>query len=295
MKGAQEMLRAVGLSLALVVAAPADPPKQDKPAEEKPALKQADPAPVTKLAEHRPTLVQRDETGRVVRLTSAPAEAALAVMALRAESRRAAERIIADKNAELDKFTRANVAAAAKVHEARAAGRSSEATRLVSEMWDRNKELRARAGLAQEMMAFMSQEEATELRRLVQEYLQARIEEESAAAKAKYAKFDPREFIRSEQVQLLTEDLMRSYERVVQKHAKDLDATLQPLGLTPEQDGKAHRMAADAQQQAYGEMDATMHADLLRRIMAILNDKQRAALLERLGHPADSENTTAKK
>lgn len=266
---------------------PPAPPKQDS-AEGATAAKPDSPGtPVT--------LVRRDEKGQIIRLTVLPAEAAVGAMTLRPESRRQAERIVADMRSAMDRFTRENIASVVRLHESRQAGRQAEVTRIAGELWDRHKELRGRAGAAQEMMAFMDDAEKAELRRLVQEYLQARIEEESARAKAALRQFDPREFIRSEQVWVLAEDLIRAYARISAKHVRDAEGLTDGLSLTQEQRTAIEAILADAYLDGFGDASADGQAAVMRRVMAVLTPTQRAALVKRLGEPAPGDTATVRK
>lgn len=265
---------------------PPAPPKQD-------SAESA--APKADAPSQPATLVKRDEKGRIVRLTVLPAEAAVGVMTLRPESRRQAERIVADMQDAMERFARENIAAVVRLHEARRADRSAEVTRIAGELWDRHKELRGRAGAAQEMMAFMNDAEKAELRRLVQEYLQARIEEESARAKAALRSFDPREFIRAEQVAVLAEDLIRAYGRISAKHVRDAEGLTEGLQLTPEQRTSIRAILADAYLDGFGEASPDGQAAAMRRVLSVLSPAQQSALLRRLGEPAPGDTATVSK
>lgn len=292
MNCARRVMIATGVVLLSAAAAWSQPVKkvdQTPPAKEPaPSVEPAKPAPAPAPA--APTLVQRNAEGRVIRLSELPPVAAVRIMSLSADSRRQADRIIADKSAELDKFARANFGAVVRLYEAHADGRAAEAARLASDMWDRNKELRDRSSVTQELMAFMSPTESAELRRLVQEYLQARIADEASAAKVRFDRFDPKEFIRSEQVYMLGEDLVRAFGRIAEKASLDADELSKSLGLSPKQDEEVRRLAADAYQRALGDMTASQRAELLRQVIHVLHEEQRTVMFARLsGQPGGTE------
>lgn len=294
------------LSIALASSSLAQPAKEaptkhNPPAaapEAKPQAKPAPaPAPAAKqpAAPARPSIVIRNEKGIVNPIDELPAVAALRYMRLTADSKRETDRILADRNADLDKFVRANLDDAAALYSARINNQPATAARLTSRLYDMGDVIRARAGLTQELMAFMTPEEGATLRQMVQEYLQARITDEAAAARKSVQQFNTREFIRSEQLRAAQHDLAESFERIAERQARDLDELSRALGLSADQQAMLRQFAADAQVQAQvdglPDIGSAGRARVLHRAMELLSPAQRTVLMARMA--ADSPTATA--
>lgn len=266
---------------------PNDQPSEspgDKPAKPARPAVSDDPlsGPAVKKVQQKPSLVERDVEGKIVRLQMQPAEAALKLMKFDEATQKKVDEIVLRQTAALDGVVRDNLEAIAKIAGLNQAGNKAEALAAFKELFDKSDVLRRRGGLINQLTGVMSDEQAAELRELVGDYYKARLAEEQEIAKAKGEKYSGVKFTLTEQLQILGQEIKRSYERVFGQQAKEFEELLKTLNLTPEQDAKIHQIVGDSFQKSYGKQSEAEKARVFLRVWEELDTEQRKIVWEKI-------------
>ncbi|MBX3358669.1 MAG: hypothetical protein KF745_09595 [Phycisphaeraceae bacterium] len=291
----------LGLSLTAASALAQPGKATGKTAPAKPASTPADPTsdgsalkgPAVTAAAVAPTLVQRDFSGKVVRLETNPAEAAVRVMPLDAASRAAVDRILLERSRLLDQLVTENLQTISLLHNAREAGDKAEATRLVQELAAKAKPLRDRGVLAQELIAALPPDEGKELKRMVQEYWKAVVDEDLAKPASEREDKSPgatrmagvRDSARTEFARIAGQEIKSAYERTIGQQSRDFDALIAQLSLTPAQESKVRKIVGDSFNKSFGKATPNERAQVFWKVYAELDETQKKQILERIGGP----------
>lgn len=77
-------------------------------------------------------------------------------------------------------------------------------------------------------------------------------------------------------------ELKASYERGAADRTERLDGFIAKLGLTPEQEGQVRRMITDLAQQNGGNPSQAQRAELIRKVLEMLEPDQRNQAIRNL-------------
>jgi hypothetical protein len=304
------------LAVAALAGAPspaaAQPPgKAPAPAPSTPPARAAAPSddaaplrgPAVSIPDSRPTLVQRDLSGRVVRLDTQPAEAAVRLLPLDDATRAKVDAILLERSAILDRIVTGNLELLARLESARDGADPAERARLTRELAEKSAPLVQRGPLAAELIRALPAEQGAELRRLVQEYWKA-IADEAAARPASEPAMAPdhdaadeppapaaggrgeadrRRAMRDEVLRMTGAEVRRAFQRTIGAQARDFDALIRDLNLSPEQESKVRQVVGDSFQRTYGKATPQERAQVFWRVYRLLDAQQQRDLLARVG------------
>lgn len=268
----------VGLPLAPARAEPAGQPQTD-PA---PALA----GPRLAQAEQPASLVERDFEGKVKRLDEPADEAAARLLDLSPADRAAVGKIIAQRQAIVDRVVVEHFSTLLKLYNATD---PEDRRSLFREFMTHMTELRERGRLADELAAILPPEQVQRHRDLVAEYFRAVAQEAGGEGmRGPDAGDGPRArpgagggALREEMLKQIGIAVRRSYERTFGQRQKDFEDLIARLNLTPEQDAVVRKLAVDsAQKQALEGRDEREQRRVFFRIMQELTPEQRAVLIE---------------
>lgn len=221
------------------------------------------------------SLVARDFAGALKPLEVRPEQAALDLLDLSPEQRAAAQRVLDDRAVRLDSIVRKNLKLLAKGQTARASNDPAERRAVFSEFADTFGGLLDHHALSDSIAATLPTDEARRYRTIVDEYWAA------LEANAENAPAGPMGRRQGPAVQVMGQEIKRSFERVVGQGRERLDAMLAELQLTPEQEGKIRATIMDASLKAQGrEQGSLQKLKLFRQIAKDLTPEQRARLRE---------------
>ncbi len=125
----------------------------------------------------RDTLIERDFEGHVKRVETHPAIAALELIGLSDEEKAATSRIIAERDAVLDRAVQAHLKDLVQASNAGQSGDEAGALAYLRPIIDDTSELRERGRLLDELAGAVSKEHAQRLRQLHDEYWRAIVDE----------------------------------------------------------------------------------------------------------------------
>lgn len=263
---------------ALLSLTPPDQPASNPPAPPAAAEPAVLAGPKVKTGEGRKSLVEREFGGKLKRLDVDPAQAALGLLELSDEEKAATDRVLVERAAIMDKLVTDHLREVAEMANAFQAGHTIEGLRLLKELFDKADAWRARGRLEDELAAKLGDPNATELRRLTGEYADAALAE-SAAEPGLSGK--PRGRIGAlmhERLTTLGHEIRRSYERTIGAGAKDLDALLKRLAVTPEQESVIRAAIQEAYVTTYGKPTRAQQTAAFLRIYGVLDAEQREEL-----------------
>lgn len=203
----------------------------------------------------RDTLIERDFEGRIRRVETHPAIAALELIGLSDEEKAATSRIIAERDAVLDRAVQAHLKDLVQASNAGQSGDEAGALAYLRPIIDDTSELRERGRLLDELAGAVSKEHAQRLRQLHDEYWRAIVDERMTLGNPrkpdkKLSRFEAGAF---ETVAQLGQELRRSYERTVGLQARDFEALIAKLNLTPEQESKVRAITSEIVQRRLNE------------------------------------------
>ena len=142
--------------------------------------------------------------------------------------------------------------------------------------------LRARGTLGAQLAAVLSAEEAMAMQALTKQYVDARVADRLAEAKAAGQELRPAQATNREMLEVLSGEFKRAYERTVGQAAKNLDTAMNTLQLSPEQESKFRQIAGDSFQKTYGNTSAQERSRVLIEIYQILSPEQREIFVKQL-------------
>jgi len=231
------------------------------------------------------TIVERDSSGRLVKLEVSPAEAALGKLTLSDAERDAAQGVIARRARAFDDLVRANTKEILAIYNASQSGRKAEAFRGLSALWDKASAVRTPGPLADQLAKVLTPENAKKLRGIVDEYFAAAVDEERPASKGEGgmgAMGADEGATARVMLKAIGVELANSYRRTVTQGGAEFDALIKELSLTGEQEGKLRTLV----QEALLEGDPGVSPRERRRIFATiwrdLNAEQRQILTEKM-------------
>lgn len=276
-------------SLAFAALGASSPPAQpDDPAD---AAALRGPA-VTPRASRSKTLVERDFDQRLKRLEEPPVYAAARLLELGPEERIAVNRVLDERRAMFDALVKDHLREVAALAQARQAGDAEGTRTALRELMTAARPILAKGPLVDQVKSVIAKEHGAELDRLVREYAQASIADRRSApdTDAPMMRDDAGEHlrdgeatIRERSVESFTQlgmEIRSSYQRVVQTPARDFDALIKELALTPEQESAARQKVGDLFQKTYGKPTRLQQARVFLDIYHVLDASQRQRLME---------------
>ena len=235
------------------------------------------------------TLVSRDYQGKLVRLEVDPAQAALDLIELDPKDREAAHKIILERDALIDKLVFDNLKTIAELAQARQAGDAETTSRLIKDLWDKSAPWRERGRLADELARVLPDDKARQLKSLVDEYVRAAVEDRRAQPGKDGKAPGALGAVLAEGLEGFGREIKRSYERVFLSQAKDFDALIAKLQLTPEQESKVRQLVGDLFQKTYGKPTKAQSSKVFLQVYALLDPEQRRMLAEQIGRDRRDE------
>ncbi len=228
------------------------------------------------------TLVERDFEGKLRRLEVSPALAALELLSLSDEERKATQQIIDERNMLMDELVQDHLKEISQLAGAFQSGDRAAGMKLLKPLIEGSAELRARGKLVDELAGVLSESNAKELQRLTTEYTRALVSERMKDGNPQQPgkKLSRLEAGGFEYLAGFGQEIKRSYERVFALQAKDFDDLLAKLSLTPEQESKIRGMVTDLVQKTYGKSTQAQQTKVFIDVYAVLDEDQRKVLLE---------------
>ncbi len=260
------------------------PPDQPAPAD--PATGQEPSVlagPKVKTGEGRKSLVEREFGGRLRRLDVDPAQATLGLLDLSAEEKAATRTVLEERAAIMDKLVTNNLREVAEMANAFQARQMTEGLRLLKELFDKAEDWRARGRLEDELAAKLGESNAAELRRMTREYMDAALAE-SAAEPGLNGK--PRGRLGAlvhERLTTLGHEIRQSYERTIGAGAKDVEALLKRLAVSPEQESTIRAVIEETYVATYGKPTRAQQTVAFLKIYNALDAEQRKELARYIG------------
>lgn len=228
------------------------------------------------------TLIEREFSGRIRRTEIPPEEAALALLALSAQEKTAAARVLTERAAILDRIVLGNIELLLQLATASAAGERAEQGEILAKLGTELEPLRDRGPLADELAGALTEDNARRLRSLVREYWSAVVQEGVADARKQGQTLRPGQVVAREMRAAVGQEIRRSYERQVTARVAELDRQLAAMGLSPEQEGKIRNMVTEyAQKTRLSPTDADRRR-LFAAIMGELSPEQRRAFVKQV-------------
>jgi hypothetical protein len=284
MKLATRLVWAAATGLVGVALGDPQPEQPKTPAPAAPETKPADPMGGPRVNSHASSgIVEYDMAGKVVRLDVPPAEAALGKLKLDEATRKAADKVLLDRSAALDKFVQNNLLDLAATANAFQSGNKVEGLHLLNELRDKSPELNETAKLPQKLSAALPKEQGEKLRSMVGEYNQAIIKEETDAATAVGTKPKaPGLYAVAENLRVMGLELKAAYERVIGQQTKEFEETLKALNLSAAQESRIRGIVGDAFQANKGKYSAADKTKVFWKVWAELEPAQRQELARRM-------------
>lgn len=240
-----------------------------------------------------PTLIERDFEGRLRTLETDPVSAALPLLGLDAVSMEACHQILNERRAILDRVVQNNLLLLVQTQQARQSGDKDEVRRLTRELIGKAGELRARGRVLDEIKGVIPTEAFTKLDGLVRGYMSAAAKERNERGGDMSADGDAGAgagggakagAMRAEFAAMIGQEIRRSYERVVGQRVAEFEKLLKDLDVTPEQESKIRKIAADTFQRSEGKKPTrAQRAKVFLAVYKELDGMQRTRLLESVG------------
>lgn len=237
--------------------------------------------PKVKETQAERSLIRRNFQGRVQRLDSSPAEAAVDLLSLDAETKAKVKAILDTRTSTLDRIVRENLELLLKFQNT--PDRRGKLT-LLREAKETFKPLEQKGTLQDQIIKVLPKDQADRYRELIQGYwdtLIADAEQEARNGKDKAGRVE----IQAREVLLaFGTEIRRSYERQIASKTKALEEFLGKLGLSAEKEAKLRTLFAEFAERTKGKPTEQQRRDFFLKIMRELDkDQQKKALEEVLG------------
>jgi len=246
--------------------------------------------PKVKTGDARKSLVEREFGGKLKRLDVDPAQAALELLDLSEEEQIATDRVRFERAAIMDKLVTDNLREVAEMANAFQARQTMEGLRLLKELFDKADAWRARGKLEDELAAELSEPNAAELLRLTREYMDAALAESAVEPGLNGKPRGRLGALMHERLTTLGHEIRQSYERTIGAGAKDLDALLKRLAVTPEQESVIRAVIQDTYVATYGKPTKAQQAAAFLKIYGELDAEQRKEFAKYIGEQRGSES-----
>lgn len=231
-----------------------------------------------------PSIVERTFEGSLKRPEVRPEEAAVRKLDLSPDELARVEDVLAERSAMLDTVVRGNIELLVRMNSARIAGDQpavNESTRMLREAL---RPLAASGRLSERLTAAMTPEHAEQFRWMVRDYLRALAREGSRSRPSgdpMDSQDEPsRGAVARVMVELLVQEVRRSYDRIAAEAQERLDALVERLELTPEQQSAVGELAREFGEKTKLNPTPAQRAELFSRVVALLTPAQRARAIE---------------
>lgn len=233
-------------------------------------------------AEREASLVRVDYQGRVRRLEVPPEEAALELLGLDAGTLAAARRVISERAAVMDRMVLENLELFPQFAAAEQAGDRLGQVRLFLEFVRITEPLRLRGTLGEELRAVLPEGARSRFDGLVNDYWRAAAAERVARARAEGASVRTGEAMRQERFDAFGRELERSYGRLSASESFFVEYLLRGLDLSEHQEKRVRAIIGEYDARAMRGATEAEKAEAFIGVIALLNERQREAFLERL-------------
>mgnify|MGYP005839972309 CR=1 FL=1 len=233
-------------------------------------------------AEREPSLVHVDYEGRVRRLDVPPEEAALELLGLDAGTLAAARRVISERAAVVDRIMLENIDLFQRFAAAEQVSDRIEQLRLFLEFVRVTEPLRRRGTLGEELRAVLPEGARSRFDRLVNDYWRAVAADRVERAKAEGATVRLGEAMRQERFDALGREFERSFARLSASESFFVEYLLRGLGLSEHQEQRIRAILGEYDARAMRGATEAEQVEAFIGVIALLNEKQREAFLDRL-------------
>jgi hypothetical protein len=239
--------------------------------------------PKVKETQAERTLVKRDFRGRVQRLESHPAEAAVELLALDESTKAKVRSVIDERTATLDRLVRENLDLLLKFQNTPdRRGRLA----LLREAGALIKELDAKGALDDRIRPLLSKEQSARFDELVAGYWDTIVadaqQEGTKNADAKADSPSRAEILIREKLQSFGGEVRRSYERQIAAKTKELEEFLDKLDLDPEKETRIRNLFTDFAQKTGGRPTPQQRRELGMKVFRELDREQQRLVLNEL-------------
>jgi len=239
--------------------------------------------PKVKTAKTARSLVERGFGGKLKRLEVDPGQAALALIELSAQEKAAADAVLFERAAIMDKLVTDNLREVVEIANAFQAQDHAQGLRLLKGLMDNATAWRARHKLEDELAEKLTETNATELRRLTSEHIGAVVEESANEPGTNGKPRGRLAAVAIDRLTMLGHEIRQSYGRTVGAGAKDLDALLKRLAVTPEQESTIRVAIQDAYLATYGKPTKAQQTAAFLKIYNALDTEQRRDFAKYMG------------
>ncbi len=239
--------------------------------------------PAVKERQAPATLVQREMSGAMVRLETRPEQAALDLLGLSKEERAAADKVIAERAALVNKLLAEHYDLFQKIVTARQGGAPrEELAPLVREFRKEAAPLFEGEPFADRVGAALPKEKAERFAALVEEYKRA-----EAAEGEKQGEAPPpwgRGAAARVETNLALREMGRALRAIVQDRRERTEELIKKLDATPEQEEKIRSIIREtgSKNGFVTELNEDRRRELMDKVLAVLTPEQRKAAVEKL-------------
>jgi len=228
------------------------------------------------------TLIRLGYDGRIERVEGAQPEAAALDLVDPGESARARiDELLEERAAFLDQAVTEHYRTLLELYTAFSAGDQAEVMRLYFDFTSHLQPLFARGGLGRQLAAEMAPDTGIEYARLLREYYAAVAQD--ILAHPEEARGNPpqnaAEAIRQYKVQLLMEEVGRSFARIIQQKTQEFEEVLEFLDLTPQRESEIRAMVESYAKDFGLDPTESQKRELFVRLMEAMTPAERQRLL----------------
>ena len=285
-----------GITLVAVVAAAAmgvvpdalaqnaalEPPA--KQPEKQPAAPAANPLGGPKVdapTQAAPTLVSTDFNGTVRRLETTPEEAAVALLKLSGEAKERVDALFAKRGKAIEEFVTGNLDLLTKLDTAGKTNNKRDQLMLGLEAFQKLNAVWKDGTLFDQVKALLPEDQRAEFERLVTNYWNALVEEGKNIPGENGKKRGRFEIVAGERLQAFVGEIGRAFERGVKSGRLIAEFVLKDLNLTDAQKARVREIIDSEAAEAPLKEDDKRYEGLFLKVLGILDEKQRTAVLKR--------------
>jgi hypothetical protein len=267
---------------ALAQNAPPEPPA--KQPEKQPAAPAANPLGGPKIdapTQAPPSLVSTDFNGSVRRLETTPEEAAVALLNLTGDAKQPIDALFARRGKAIEDFVTSNLDLLTKLDTAGKTNNKRDQLMLGLEAFQKLNAVWKDGTLFDQVKALLPEDQRAEFERLVTGYWNALVEEgksipgENGKTRGRF------EIVAGERLQAFVGEIGRAFERGVKSGRLIAEFVLKDLNLTDAQKARVREIIDSEAAEAPLKEDDTRYEGLFLKVLGILDEKQRTAVLKR--------------
>ncbi len=244
---------------------------------------------VAERASRKASIVEREFDGKLKRVEQHPVLMALDRMDLSAQERAKIDRVLAERNAQLDGIVRENLRDLIEAGLAKQAGDQAAAQAKFAELMKKARPFLDRGPLLGELRPVMSPEKFQELKGAVDEYVSAAAQDSMNAPGAK--RQNRLGATIAQGFEGFGQEVKASYDRVFASGAREFEDLIKHLDLTPEQESKVRQKVQGLVERTYGKPTKRQQIRVFLDVYAELTPEQRKKLSERIGAEQRAERS----